>query len=67
MEWDWSAEFPGFAGVYRDPAERRLPDWLSPWEHWTCEAEEYVEHGDHVVVRSRYRGREKRNFFLGTS
>ena len=61
MEWGWSAEFPGLAGVYRDPAERnaRLHEWLSPWEHWTCEAEEYVEHGDHVVVLARYRGRGK--------
>jgi ketosteroid isomerase-like protein len=44
MEWGWSEEFPGLAGVYRDPAERneRLLEWLSPWEHWTCEAEDYV-------------------------
>ena len=37
MEWGWSPEFPGLAGVYRDPAERnaRLHEWLSPWEHWT--------------------------------
>jgi hypothetical protein len=23
MEWGWSDEFPGLAGVYHDPAERR--------------------------------------------
>ncbi len=61
MEWGWSPEFPGIAGVYRDPAERskRLHEWLSPWEHWTCEAEKYIEHGEHVVVLCRYRGRGK--------
>ena len=61
MEWGWSSEFPGIAGVYTDPAERskRLHEWLSPWEHWTCEAEEFIEHGDEVVVLCRYRGRGK--------
>jgi ketosteroid isomerase-like protein len=61
MEWGWSEEFPGLAGVYRDPAERneRLAEWLSPWEHWTCEAEDYVVHGEHVVALCVYRGRGK--------
>jgi uncharacterized protein len=61
MEWGWSDEFPGLAGVYRDPAERneRLLEWLSPWEHWTCEAEDYVVHGEHVVALCVYRGRGK--------
>jgi ketosteroid isomerase-like protein len=61
MEWGWSDEFPGLAGVYRDPAERnaRLAEWLSPWEHWVCEAEDYVVHGDHVVALCRYHGRGK--------
>jgi ketosteroid isomerase-like protein len=61
MEWGWSEEFPGLAGVYRDPAVRssRLREWLSPWEHWTCEAEEYLERGDYVVVLCRYRGTGK--------
>ena len=60
MEWGWSSEFPN-PGVYRDPAERnrRLHEWLSPWEDWRCEAEEYVDHGDHVVVLTRYRGTGK--------
>ena len=61
MEWGWSDDFPGLAGVYRDPAERneRLHAWLSPWEDWRCEAEDYVAHGDHVVALCRYRGRGK--------
>jgi uncharacterized protein len=61
MEWGWSDDFPGLSGVYRDPAERneRLREWLSPWEHWRCEAEDYVEYGEHVVVLCRYRGRGK--------
>jgi ketosteroid isomerase-like protein len=61
MEWGWSDDFPGLAGVYRDPAERnkRLAEWLGPWEHWVCQAEDYVVHGDHVVALCRYRGRGK--------
>ena len=61
MEWGWSPEFPDLAGVYRDPAERnkRLHEWLSPWEYWTCEVEEFIEHGDFVVAIARYRGRGK--------
>jgi ketosteroid isomerase-like protein len=59
--WGWSDDFPGLAGVYRDPAERnrRLREWLSPWEHWRVVPEEYVAEGDHVVVLTRYRGRGK--------
>ena len=50
---------PGLSGVYRDPAERnqRVYEWLSGWEDWRCEAEEYVVEGDHVVALCRYRGR----------
>ena len=61
MEWGWSPEFPGLAGVYKDPdeANQRLRDWLSPWEDWRCEAEDYVVHGSFVVVLTRYRGRGK--------
>jgi ketosteroid isomerase-like protein len=60
MEWGWSAEFPT-AGVYREPDERskRLREWLSPWEDWRCEVEEYIEYGDQVVAVCRYRGRGK--------
>ena len=61
MEWGWSDDFPGLAGVYTDPAERndRVREWLSPWEDWRCEAEDFVAHGDHVVALCRYRGRGK--------
>jgi len=61
MEWGWSDEFPGLAGVTRDPETRssRLREWLSPWEEWRCEAEDYVASGDHVVVLTRYTGRGK--------
>ena len=61
MEWGWSDDFPGLAGVYHDPAERnkRLYEWLSPWEDWRCEAEDYVIEGDYVVALTRYRGRGK--------
>jgi uncharacterized protein len=61
FEWGWSPEFPDIAGVYRDmeTPNSRLRAWLSPWERWLCEAEEFVESGDTVVVLARYRGRGK--------
>jgi ketosteroid isomerase-like protein len=61
MEWGWSDEFPGLAGVYHDPAEpnARLRSWLGGWDDWRCEAEEYIARGDQVVVLTRYRGRGK--------
>jgi uncharacterized protein len=61
FEWGWSEEFPGINGVYRDveTPSSRLRSWLSPWEHWMCEAEDYVESGNTVVVLARYRGRGK--------
>jgi ketosteroid isomerase-like protein len=59
MEWGWSDEFPGLDGVFSDTRtpSPRLQTWLSGWETWTCEAEDYVEYGDTVVVLTRYRGR----------
>jgi ketosteroid isomerase-like protein len=61
FEWGWSPEFPGIDGVYRDTEtpNSRLRTWLSPWDYWYCEAEEYIEDGDTVVVLTRYRGRGK--------
>jgi uncharacterized protein len=59
MEWGWSEEFPGLAGVYRDPSDPnpRLQAWLSEWEQWRAVPEEFLEFGDHVVVLASYRGR----------
>jgi uncharacterized protein len=59
MEWGWAPDFPGLAGVYHDPAERneRVRTWLSEWDDWRCEAEEYIVAGSQVVVLTRYRGR----------
>lgn len=61
MEWGWSDEFPGLAGVYEDHDDPnpRLLAWLSGWEHWRAEAEEYLEFGNHVVVLASYHGRGK--------
>ena len=58
MEWGWSDEFPGLEGVYKDTRNPnpRLLTWLSEWEHWRAQAEEYLEFGDHVVVLARYHG-----------
>ena len=56
--WGWSDEFPGLAGVFRDPASarRRLLEWLRQWTGWKVEAEEFLVAGDLVVVLCRYRG-----------
>jgi ketosteroid isomerase-like protein len=61
MEWGWSEEFPGIAGVYDDRRNPnpRLYSWLSPWTDWRVEAEEYLEFGDYVVVLATYHGRGK--------
>jgi ketosteroid isomerase-like protein len=61
MEWGWSDEFPEFHGVTRDPQvrSRRLRAWLSPWEDWRCEAEEFIPAGEFVAVLTRYTGRGK--------
>lgn len=52
MEWGWSDEFPGLAGVYHDHQDPnpRLLSWLSGWQEWRAEADGYLEIGDHVVV-----------------
>ncbi len=61
MEWGWSDEFPGLAGVSRESEDRsrRLREWLSPWQDWRCEAEDYVAAGEYVVALTRYSGRGK--------
>jgi ketosteroid isomerase-like protein len=58
MQWGWSDEFPGLGGVYEDHEDpnSRLRTWLSPWEHWRAEADDYLEIGDHVVVLATYHG-----------
>jgi len=59
MEWGWSDEFPGIAGVFHDTEtpNRRLQAWLCEWDSWQCEAEDYVRFAGVVVVLTRYRGR----------
>ena len=61
MEWGWSSEFPGLAGVFEDTRDPnpRLHAWLSGWEDWRAEADEYLELGDYVVVLASYHGRGK--------
>jgi uncharacterized protein len=61
MEWGWSSEFLGLAGVFEDQRDPnpRLLTWLREWEHWRAEAEEFIEFGDYVVVFASYHGRGK--------
>jgi hypothetical protein len=37
----------------------RLRRWLSGWDYWRAEAEEFLEIGDYVVVLASYHGRGK--------
>jgi hypothetical protein len=61
FEWGWSEEFPGIAGVYHDTESpnSRLQTWLSPWEHWQVEVEDYIEQDETIIVLTRYQGRGK--------
>jgi uncharacterized protein len=61
MEWGWSDEFPDLGGVHQDPVDPnpRLRRWLSGWEEWRAEPDDFVEIGDHVIVLARYLGRGK--------
>jgi ketosteroid isomerase-like protein len=61
MEWGWSSEFPGLAGVYEDheSPNPRLRSWLREWEYWRAEAEDFLELGDYVIVLASYHGRGK--------
>jgi ketosteroid isomerase-like protein len=61
LEWGWSEEFPGLEGVVREPAAKseRLVRWLSSWEEWRVEPEDFIVGGNHVVVLCRYTGRGK--------
>jgi uncharacterized protein len=60
-EWGWSEEFPGLEGVVREPAAKseRAVRWLSSWEEWRVEPEDFLASGNHVVVLCRYTGRGK--------
>ena len=59
--WGYSDEFPEIAGMERGGTGRsdRLLRWLSTWEHWRTEPEEFLANGDHVVALVRYIGRGK--------
>jgi uncharacterized protein len=62
FEWGWSEEFPaGLQPPSRDPevSSQRLREWLSPWEDWRCQAEDYLTTDDFVLVLCRYTGRGK--------
>ena len=53
-----SRDWVGVCKDHRDP-NPRLHGWLSGWEDWRAEADEYVERGDYVIVLATYHGRGK--------
>ena len=57
----WPQEFPT-GGTYHGPEghARAMREWLSAWEDFQIEAEDFISVGDRVVVpfRVRARGRE---------
>lgn len=61
LEWGWSQEFPDIAGVEPgvEGQDERLLSWLSSWQRWRVEAEEFLTVGDRVVVLTRYIGTGK--------
>lgn len=61
MEWGWSSEFLDLGGVFKDHRDPnpRLRTWLTGWDFWRAEADEFLEIGDHVVVLASYHGRGK--------
>ena len=58
-EWGWSDEFPDTGGVRQDQTGDRLREWLSTWELWRVEPEDYVARKEFVAVLCRYSGRGK--------
>jgi ketosteroid isomerase-like protein len=58
MIWSWSDEWPDIHGTYTDPLEASqvMGEWLSQWEDWRVEAEDFVPVGAKIVVLARYHG-----------
>jgi ketosteroid isomerase-like protein len=61
LEWGFSDEFLDLGGVEREPepTSDRMLAFLSQWDDWRCEAEEFIPAGESVVVLCRYMGRGK--------
>lgn len=54
-------EFTGLGGVYEghEGYIRAMQDWLSAWESYSNEPEEFIQAGERVLVLARERGRTK--------
>ena len=54
----WAEEFPT-AGIYHGPDEHitAMREWLSAWDDFQLEAEDFIDAGDSVVVPFRVRAR----------
>ena len=57
--WGWSDEFLDLGGVKQDQTGDRLREWLSTWELWRVEPEDYLARKEFVVVHCHYSGRGK--------
>jgi SnoaL-like domain len=64
-EFVWDASPTGIPGLglYRGPNEIRsfFEDWFKvfPFEEWEVALDEFIGHGDQVVVKARQRGRAR--------
>jgi ketosteroid isomerase-like protein len=60
VEWHDPPDFPDKQVHYgREGAVAAISRWMSAWDEWTFEVEDYIDAGDSVVVLTRQRGRGK--------
>ena len=62
IEWEWAAEMASLFGgprVYRglDEIWAATKEWLVPWERYWMTADDFIEHGDKVLVMMRLHAR----------
>jgi ketosteroid isomerase-like protein len=63
IEWEWASELSGLAGAGKhrglEGVEAATRDWLSAWDWFWQEAEDFIEVDDRVVVLTFQHGRPK--------
>jgi len=60
VEWDYVGAFPESATYHGPDAVRRFfAQWVGAFDDFGLEAEEFIDGGDHVLLRMRQWGRGK--------